>query len=169
MLLPQKPYTTGYITKSKRIALGLDKTHYNDAFVIAGGTDQIRAEPIYFKQARRNNRSLERFYDAKYIDIRTGKKVSGQKLYSGRTVRNKNYNTENLHVYRGPKLSKGRRSIRTERYFYQPNDIVIYNNKKYRVAGVQNKGAYIKLKDLKKVPKIDLVKPYRFMKGFSVA
>lgn len=162
-------YTYGYITKSRRIAAGLDKTHYNDAFVIAGGTNQIRVEPIYFKQVRRNNRSLERFYDAKYIDIRTGKKVSGQELYSGRTVRNKNYNTENLHVYRGTKVSKGRRSIRRQRYFYQPNDIVTYENKKYQVAGVQNKGAYIKLKGLKKVPKTDSVKPYRFMKGFSVA
>jgi len=30
--------TYGYITKSKRIALDLPKTHYNDAFCIAGGT-----------------------------------------------------------------------------------------------------------------------------------
>ena len=31
-------HTYGYITKSGRIGLKLDKTHYNDAFVIAGGS-----------------------------------------------------------------------------------------------------------------------------------
>ena len=158
-------YTYGYITKSKRIALGLDKTHYNDAFVIAGGTDQPRIGPIYFKQVRRNNRSLERFYDAKYIDVRTGKKVSGQELYNGRTVRNKNYNTENLHVYRGPKLSKGRRSIRTERYFYQPNDLVKQDNKVYTVKGTHNKGARVILKETGKSVKVDNLVPYMFKSG----
>ena len=37
------------------------------------------------KQVRRNNRSLAKFYDAKYIDSRTGEKVSGQDLFNGRT------------------------------------------------------------------------------------
>ncbi|MHA2271445.1 MAG: RNA-guided endonuclease IscB [Candidatus Hodarchaeales archaeon] len=33
-------HTYGYLTKSKRKALDLPKTHYHDAFVIAGGTTQ---------------------------------------------------------------------------------------------------------------------------------
>ena len=64
-------HTYGYITKSRRIALKLEKTHYNDGFVIAGGSTQKRAAPIFMGQKRRNNRKLERFYDAKYIDLRT--------------------------------------------------------------------------------------------------
>ena len=158
-------HTYGYITKSKRITLGLEKTHYNDAFCIAGGTNQKKVTPILFEQIRRNNRSLEKFYDAKYVDTRTGKILSGQELFSGRRCRNKNLNSENLHKYRGHKQSKGRRSIRTQRYFYQPKDIVTYDRKQYIVKGIQNKGSYIKLEGLSKPVKVELVKPYIFRKG----
>lgn len=158
----------GYITKSKRIELQLEKTHYNDAFCIARGDNQVRAKPIYFEQIRRNNRSLEKFYDAKYIDIRDGSTKTGQELFSGRRARNKNYNTENLRQFRGKKISKGRRSIRTQRYFYQPKDIVIFQCKKYVVKGIQNKGSYIKLEGLSKPVKTELVKHYLFTKGFYV-
>ena len=118
-----------------------------------------------FKQVRRNNRSLERFYDAKYIDTRTGKKVSGQDLFNGRRTRNKNLSTENLRKYRGQKLSKGRRSIRTKRYFYQPNDLVRYDDRVYTVKGSQNKGMYVALKEIKKVAKVVDLEPYKFMSG----
>ena len=158
-------HTYGYATKSKRIELGLEKTHYNDAFIIAGGDTQKRAEQIMFKQVRRNNRSLERFYDAKYIDTRTGKKVSGQDLFNGRRIRNKNLSTENLRKHRGQKLSKGRRSIRTKRYFYQPNDLVRYDDRVYTVKGSQNKGMYVALKEIKKVAKVIDLEPYKFMSG----
>ncbi len=89
-------------------------------------------------------------------------------MSSGRKVRNKNFNDENLRQYRGHKISKGRRSIRTKRYFYQPNDLVKYDGKIYTVRGVQNKGAYVALREINKVPKVDLVKPYEFRKGFVV-
>ena len=52
-------YTYGYITKNHRISLGLDKSHVNDAFVIAGGRDQRRTKPYSIKQVRRNNRSIQ--------------------------------------------------------------------------------------------------------------
>ncbi|CEP77375.1 hypothetical protein [Defluviitoga tunisiensis] len=161
-------YTYGYITKSKRVSLGLEKTHYNDAFCIAGGINQQRIEPIYFEQIRRNNRSLEKFYDAKYVDIRDKSIKTGQELFCGRRTRNKNLNEENLHKYRGAKKSKGRRNIRKQRYAYQPKDIVIFESKKYSVQGVQNKGKYIKLMEMSKPVKTDLVKPYMFRKGFSM-
>ena len=117
-------HTYGYITKSGRIALKLDKTHYNDAFVIAGGSTEKRATPIKMCQKRRNNRKLERFYDAKYIDLRTvgasdkPKTASGQELSSGRRTRNtacvplrgKNKSGPNLRIYRGKKV----RTIRKE-------------------------------------------------------
>ena len=105
------------------------------------------------------------FYDAKYIDIRTGEKVSGTELFSGRRTRNKNLNTENLHQYRGEKISKGQRRIRTKRYFYQPNDLVKYEGQVYSVRGTQNGGAYIRLNEIKKVPRVDLLIPYKFNKG----
>ena len=49
-----------YITKLRRITLNLEKTHYNDAFVIAGGSTAKRATPIFMGQKRRNNRKLQR-------------------------------------------------------------------------------------------------------------
>lgn len=158
--------TYGYITKNHRIENGIDKTHYNDAFAIAKGINQARNETVWsLKQVRRNNRSLEKFYDAKYTDIRTGEKVSGKDLNSGRRTRNKNHNTENLHQYRGKKLSKGQRRIRKGRYFYQPNDLVKYEGRVFSVKGTQNKGKYVKLDGLKKVPRVDALNPYRFNKG----
>lgn len=51
--------TFGYITKAKRMVLNLDKTHSNDAFVIAGGEDQLSCREFHLTQKRRNNRSLQ--------------------------------------------------------------------------------------------------------------
>ena len=51
--------TYGYITKCNRIKMGFEKTHANDAFVIAGGVNQIRSKPYKVVQIRRNNRSLQ--------------------------------------------------------------------------------------------------------------
>jgi hypothetical protein len=161
-------FTYGYITKSNRIKLGLEKTHYNDAFCIAGGTNQKRIEPIMFEQIKRNNRSLETWKDAKYIDIRTKETVSASELNCGRRTRNKNKNTENLRKYRGEKVKNGIRSIRKQHYFYQPNDLVMYKNKIYTVKGTQNNGKYIALKEIKKVPCINLITPYKFRKGICV-
>ena len=52
--------TFGYITSENRKKLGLEKTHYNDAFVISGGTNQIRCQTYYIKQVRKQNRKLFR-------------------------------------------------------------------------------------------------------------
>ena len=57
--LPDVEITFGYVTFVKRCELGLDKTHYNDAFVIAGGTTQERCEPVVIRQKHRNNRALQ--------------------------------------------------------------------------------------------------------------
>ncbi len=160
-------HTYGYITKNTRIKLKLEKTHYNDAFCISGGNTQQRAEPIIFTQTRRNNRSLEKFYDSKYIDIRTGEKVSGGELNCGRRTRNKNENSENLHQFRGEKISKGQRRIRKQRYFYQPNDLVKYDGQIYTVKGTQSKGASVVLKEIKKVHRVGLLSPYKFRKGIA--
>jgi hypothetical protein len=83
--------TFGYITKMNRINLNLDKTHINDAFVIAGGTNQERCMEDYYKQKRHNNRCLQ--------TNRKGFKPS----------------------------------IRKQRYKWQPHDIVIIDDVKYKV------------------------------------
>jgi hypothetical protein len=160
-------HTYGYLTKSKRIEEGIEKTHANDAFLIAGGNKNIiRSETHIIKQVRRNNRSLRKFYDAKYLDSRTDEIVSGQELFNGRRTRNKNANDENLHKYRKQKLKKGRYSYRKKRYPFQPNDLVWFNNELKFVVGTQNEGAYVKLKDLKKVPKVSALKLLKSGKGF---
>ena len=163
-------HTYGYLTKFKRIEEKIDKSHANDAFVIAGGNQNIeRCFQTNIKQVRRNNRSLRKFYDAKYIDSRTGEKVTGQDLFTGRRKRNKNLNEENLHKYRKEKIKKGYYSYRTNRYPFQPNDLVLFDNQSFYVVGTQNKGAYVKLKDLKKVPKTDSLKLVKSGKGFCFA
>ena len=161
-------HTYGYATKSQRIELGLEKSHFNDAFCIARGENQVRTEILSVKQIRRNNRALEYFYDAKFIDIRTGEKVSGQTLFCGRRVRNRELNEPNLRIYRGAKVSKGRRSIRKTRYSFQPGDVVRYDNKLYVSKGIQNLGTYIRLGGLSKPVKTELVEPYRYAKGMFV-
>ena len=158
-------HTYGFETKSKRIELELEKSHFNDAFCIAGGINQRRVEPFFVEQIRRNNRSLEKFYDAKFIDIRTGKKVPANELHCGRTTRNKNLNGENLKIYRGRKVSKGKRTIRKSRYFYQPNDLVKYNNQIYTVKGTHNNGTRVILKETGKSIKVGDLISYRFSKG----
>ena len=51
-------YTYGYTTKFKRCKLGIEKSHANDAFVIAGGTKQKRCQKSKAIFRRRNNREL---------------------------------------------------------------------------------------------------------------
>jgi hypothetical protein len=51
--------TYGYITKYLRKENQIEKTHINDAFIISGGTGQIRCPEYKVEQRRRNNRSLQ--------------------------------------------------------------------------------------------------------------
>ncbi len=57
--LPDAKETFGYITKAIRQELGLEKTHTNDAFVIAEGRKQKRLTPITMFFKRKNNRCLQ--------------------------------------------------------------------------------------------------------------
>lgn len=59
-LFPQARITYGSETSPRRIELGLDKTHYNDAIAISG-IESIRDNPseyFYYKQFRKKKRSL---------------------------------------------------------------------------------------------------------------
>ena len=133
-------HTYGYQTKSKRITLELHKSHLNDAFVIANGTHQSRTVPYAVSQRRRNNRSLERFRDAKYIDLRDGSKKSGKELCSPRRKRTRENLPENLRHFRAHKVSKGRRAIRRQRYYFQPGDIVRLDNTILTTKGTMSNG-----------------------------
>jgi hypothetical protein len=160
--LPQEggyEVTFGYITKGKRRELKLEKSHHNDAFVIAGGTTQPRVtKPLILEQIRRNKRSIEQFYDAKYRDLRDKETRCGSELSSERRTRNINLNRESLRKYRAHKVKKGRRAVKQKRYPYKQHDLVRYEGVVYEVIGMQNKGAGVKLKDYPGV-KNKVVKP----------
>jgi hypothetical protein len=158
-------HTLGYLTKQNRFEFGIKKSHANDAFVIAGGTTQQRCVQFAIKQVRRNNRSLEYFYDATYIDARDRKKKKGAELFCGRTSRNKERNSENLRRYRLHKVKKGRRSIRKTRHRFQVGDLVRYEQNLYHVAGSQNLGTYVRLKELKKAVSVKKIERVKYGKG----
>ena len=143
----QCEHTYGFQTKSKRRLLNLKKSHHNDAFVVADGTDQKRCNGLQIVQKRKNNRCLELFYDAKYIDLRDGKKKSGKELCSQKRTRSRENLPESLWKFRARKVSKGRRSIRRQRHNIQIQDVVEYQNKIYKSLGIQNKGTYLKMTD----------------------
>ena len=101
-------YTTtqGYLTANLRQKYQLEKSHLNDAFIIAGGTDTtLRTNNVYSRQKlRNNNRVLQKFYDAKYIDNRDNKTKTGKELSSGRTRRSRELNYTNLRQFRKGRL-----------------------------------------------------------------
>ena len=72
--------TYGAMTKEKRIALRLEKSHNNDAYAMGNCHPAHRCEFRHYQKRRRNNRVLEKFYDATYIDARTGNKAKGLSL-----------------------------------------------------------------------------------------
>lgn len=143
--------TYGANTKAMRTFLGLEKSHVNDAYAMGDFHPEKRAVLRVIQKVRHNNRILEKFYDAKYIDSRDGAKRKGAELASGRTCRNKNLSGENMRIYRQRKVSKGRRAIRRSRYPIQPHDRVKFNGSIYKVKGCQHYGEYVVLDNGKSV------------------
>lgn len=137
--------TYGSRTKEARRWLGVKKSHINDAYCMGNFHPKHRSEHWLYTKKRRNNRVLSIFYDAKYVDWRDGKKKSGKALFSGRTKRNRELNTENLHRYRQQKISKGKVSVRRQHYPIQPGDTVIYESRKYITKGVHNLGTRLEI------------------------
>jgi 5-methylcytosine-specific restriction endonuclease McrA len=107
--------TYGYITSSQRNALSIEKAHYNDAFVIAGGTTQSRVFPIYFEQRRRNNRSMQTNLIKKRVHVDDNE----------------------------PRKAYVCRRIRRKRSEYHSGDIVFVEKSKYICGGMT--GGYIKV------------------------
>ena len=128
-------YIYGAETSRKRKDAGLKKTHAIDALCIGDFLPAKHAETEYFQKRRRNNRILEKFYDAKYIDIRDGDKKSGKDLGCNRTNRRESRRSEkNLRIFRGKKVSKGQRSIRKCRYNIQSGDKIFAKGKVYKTC-----------------------------------
>ena len=139
--------TYGTITKRKRIDRNITKSHSNDAYCIGQFFPSHRSKTLYYKKKRRNNRVLSKFYDAKIIDIRNGEIKTGKELSCNRTKRNiPRNNEENLRIFRGQKVKKGYFSIRKTRYEFQPNDMVLFNNRKYKVVGTHCNGLRVLIK-----------------------
>ena len=138
--------TYGAATQESRRVLCLDKSHANDAYAMGRFHPKHRTPFMHFRKLRRNNRILEKFYDAKYVDARDGKKKKGAELSCGRTNRSESRHSEkNLRIYREQKVSKGRRVIRRRHYAIRPGDIVVADSRKHRAKGVHNQGARIAL------------------------
>lgn len=145
--------TYGAKTKQTRIFLHLPKTHANDAYCMGDFRPKHRAHEKAFQKLRRNSRILEKFYDAVYTDVRDGSKKKGAELSCNRTKRGMpRNNPNNERIFRGEKISAGRRSIRKGRYAIRPGDIILADGKRTVSAGVNNKGKTVTFKTVKEVP-----------------
>ena len=145
--------TYGVATQEARKILCLAKSHANDAYAMGGFHPKHRTHFAHFKKLRRNSRVLEKFYDAKYVDVRDGKTRKGAELSCGRTNRSESrHSKKNLRIYREQKVSKGRRVIRKSHYALRPGDTVVVDGEKHAVKGVHCNGARILLDSGKSVP-----------------
>ena len=140
---PFVTFTYGAMTKEKRIALHLEKSHNNDAYAMGSFHPVGRCAFEHYEKVKRNNRILERFYDSQYIDIRTGKVTNGKSLFNGRINRNHKKDSENLHKYRGKRIRKGYRALRRKKVALNPGDLVFLNGEILVVHGTHTdkKGA----------------------------
>ena len=107
-----------------------------------------------------------KFYDAKYIDSRDGKKRSGQELFNGRINRNQKKDSENLHQYRQQKVSAGRRTIRKQHYSIQPHDIIVFNRQQFETFGCHCNGARAILLPQKKSVAIKKLSVHKYAGGY---
>ncbi len=103
---------------------------------------------VKYKKLRRCSRILEKFYDAKYVDLRDGTVKPGKKLGSERTNRHEpRASAKSLRKYRGQKASKGRRTIRRQRYAIRPGTVFLLDGKRHTSRGVRHYGEYVTYKD----------------------
>ena len=147
--LPGIPVNTVYgaMTAAERKMRNIPKSHSNDAYAMGSFHPKHRAYERRFQKRRRNNRILEKFYDAVYIDSRDGKKKKGAELSSGRVNRNEKLSEPNLRIYRKCKEKPGRRQIRKRHYALRPHDRFIFRWTTHEAIGMGNKGERIQYKD----------------------
>ena len=132
---PFVTFTYGAMTKEKRIALHLDKSHSNDAYAMGNFHPVDRCAFEHYEKVKRNNRTLEKFHDSRYIDIRTGKEAKGKELFNGRISRNHKKDSENLHKYREKRIRKGYRALRRKKVALNSGNLVSLNGEILIVHG----------------------------------
>ena len=152
-ILNNKPLqlTFGYKTAQQRTLYGFKKdrnnliNHVVDALLIANGNNhtELMTDIIHREKHHRNNRSLEKFYDAKYYSNVDGKVYSGKELGSGRTNRKQPRTYNSKRFERGCKKSKGRRPIRHQHYQFQPHDKILWQDKIVKCKTTMNRGKSI--------------------------
>lgn len=128
----------GFITRMNRKAAGLKKYHYTDALCISNFNQITLTKSIYLvEQKRCNNRSMEKFFDAKYIDSRDGKIKKGSELAKLRTPQAPSKRTtrkediDNQRIYRSKKEDKGKRVRVCNSYCLKCGDLVYINHGKH--------------------------------------
>ena len=142
----------GAKTKLSRKDLKVSKSHANDAYAIGELHPKHRTDTRYYRKRRRNNRILEKFYDAKVIDIRDGKKKSGSELGCNRTNRREpRMSDKNERCFRGQKTAKGKRVIRTRHYRIKPGTILVVDGNQVIAKGIHCNGTRVMLETGKSV------------------
>ena len=150
----------GAATKLARRSMHIEKTHANDAYCIGKFHPKHRCQERHFQKLRRNDRVIEKFHDAKYIDMRDGIEKKASALGCNRIKRWMSRNNPgNFRPFRGRKTANGSRAIRKQRYSIRPGDMVIYDGSKYTVHGTQNNGKTLSLDTTKTVKVSDLLLP----------
>ena len=151
--------TYGAATKGARRRLQIPKSHAGDAYAMGTFHPKKRARTERFQKCRRNNRILEKFYDARYVDLRDGGIKSGSQLSCGRTNRSEprkgEKNERTFRARRAEKrlktsrvtVSRGRRSIRRSRSPYRPGDSVWISGKRHTVHSAHCGGSRLLLED----------------------
>lgn len=155
-LLNNKPVqlTFGYKTAQQRELYGFTKdrqsiiNHAVDALLIANGNNRTisMTDAIYREKHHRNNRRLERFYDAKYYSNVDGQIYSGKELCSGRTNRKQSRTYNSKRFERGCKKSKGRRAIRRSHYLFQPHDKILYRDQILECKTTMSRGKSVQFR-----------------------
>lgn len=136
--------TDGFETAYRRDeVLGWDKEHFIDALVIAGANSETERLGVTVERTKlqRNNRSLSKFYDAKWLDRRDGKTKPGKELSNGRATRKEKQQDDDLHKFRAQKIKPGRVITRKQHYQIRPHDILNVGITK----GVQSYGKSVML------------------------
>lgn len=148
----QKEYTGkriyedfGYITKTNRIEAGLPKTHFNDALNIHNIPEVNLCKYVYIvNQKRCNDRCMESFHDAQYIDARDGKKKSGSELALNRQTRSQDpHKVQNDRIYRQEKISKGERRTKNKHHPIKAGDIIEIDGQKYKMGKTNARGQQV--------------------------
>ena len=149
--------TFGYITKENRFKSGIEKSHNNDAFIIACGNNAAnikRCKPATYQQFSRNSRAWIFGTKARrytYL-LPDGKKVV---CYNRRRATAQDEKKLSLACFREQygkkavsqlKVVKGTRMwIDTSGYQFNKGDTVCHQGQTHVVMGNTNGGAYIRL------------------------